>query len=294
LEIDEFQLPSLLPATVPSGGLRESVARQLGLSSGIPVSPAIHDQYAASLGAGAVEAGDVNFGAGTAWVILANASQLTPPITAQAFVCAHPVHGLFGQLLSLGNGGSVIDWAMRLLGHTQVGTCDVDALIDRSPPLSHGLRCWPFMAAGCNAPDVFNRGGRLAGLLLSHGPGDFVRAVLEGLACELARYLRLLHDAGLPVQRLTMCGPGATSRHAPQIVANLARIPVMCVNAPDVSAWGAALVARSLVDPHRSLASISREWKPAQTLVLPDHDAPAYRELLESYLLPFNDERNLG
>jgi xylulokinase len=293
LEIDELQLPALSPANVPCGGLRESAARQLGLTAGIPVSPAIHDQYAASLGAGAVEAGDVNFGAGTAWVILANAPRLAPPITAQAFVCAHLVEGLFGQLLSLGNGGSVIDWAMRLLGHKHVGIGDVDALIDRSPPLSHGLRCWPFMAAGCNVPEEFTRGGRLAGLQLSHGSGDFIRAVLEGLACELARYLQLLRDAGLSVRRLTMCGPGAASRHAPQIVANLARIPVMCVDAPDVSAWGAALVARSLVEPHVSLATIAREWKPAQTLVIPNCDAPAYRELLEYYLVPFNGGRNL-
>ena len=47
-------------------------------------------------------------------------------------------------------------------------------------------------------------------------------------------------------------------------------------------------------DPRLSLAAISREWKQAQTLVAPDRDAPACRELLESYLVPFNDERGLG
>jgi len=66
LRIGEEQLPDLLPATVPAGGLSEEASRQTGLRKGIPVSPAIHDQYAVSLGAGAVHEGDVTFGAGTA------------------------------------------------------------------------------------------------------------------------------------------------------------------------------------------------------------------------------------
>ena len=52
----------------------QEASRQTGLRAGIPVSPAIHDQYAVSLGAGAVREGDVTFGAGTAWVLLANST----------------------------------------------------------------------------------------------------------------------------------------------------------------------------------------------------------------------------
>jgi xylulokinase len=208
LELDEEQLPDLLPANAACGGLLESAASELGLKSGIPVSPAIHDQYAASLGAGAVEAGDVNFGCGTAWVLLANTCQLADPLSPQAFVSVHPIAGLYGQLISLGNGGSVLDWVLRLLGHSRSELLYVDALLDGSRPLSKGLICWPFLSSG-NAPRRFRDGGRLRGLNLAHGPNDIIRAALEGLACELARQLQLIRAAGHAVNRLSMCGPGA-------------------------------------------------------------------------------------
>ena len=53
------------------------LARSTGLRAGIPVSAAIHDQYASALGTGATtEAGTVMVGTGTAWVLLAVSDQL--------------------------------------------------------------------------------------------------------------------------------------------------------------------------------------------------------------------------
>ena len=114
LSLREEQLPELIPATTPAGRLSEEAAARTGLLSGIPVSPAVHDQYAASVGAGSVHLGDVCLGTGTAWVLVANTPKLTPPVAQSTFVCPHPVGGLFGQLLSMANGGSALDWALRL------------------------------------------------------------------------------------------------------------------------------------------------------------------------------------
>jgi xylulokinase len=189
-------------------------------------------------------------------------------------------------LISLGNGGSVLEWAMRLLGYTQADLPHVDALLDGSSPLSKGLICWPFLMHGC-ADHEFVAGGRLGGLTLAQEPGDLLRAVLEGLACELARQLQLIHSAGFSMNRISMCGPGALSRHTPQIIANVVQCPVCCMKIPDVSAWGAAMVARALVEPHLPLATIAHEWMPEYTTIVPDRHARAYRELFQRYLEPF-------
>ena len=61
LGLRDEQLPCLLPAATAAGTLQDAAAEAVGLPRGIPVSPAIHDQYAASLGAAAVDEGDVNF-----------------------------------------------------------------------------------------------------------------------------------------------------------------------------------------------------------------------------------------
>ena len=72
LGIEGKRLPDLVPATESVGGLTAKIAEATGLREGTPVSPAVHDQYAASLGAGSTRSGDVCLGSGTAWVLLAN------------------------------------------------------------------------------------------------------------------------------------------------------------------------------------------------------------------------------
>ena len=272
LGVEETQLPDLLPPTEPAGCLRPEVAERTGLRPGIPVSPAVHDQYAAALGAGSVEPGDVNFGAGTAWVLLANTERLLRPVVDQAFVCSHLVRGIYGQMLSLVTGGSAIEWAMRLLGDEWAGLARVDELADSVPAGSDGLRYWPLL-------------GRLEGIRLAHGPGHLVRAVVEGLACELTRHLGLLTRAGLTPRRLSMCGSAATSRSTPQIVADVANLPVACIDTPDVSALGAAMIASALIGK-RDLLETVRRWSPPGRVVLPGPHRAVYRGVLEEYMAP--------
>ncbi|MBN1908791.1 MAG: hypothetical protein JW818_03550, partial [Pirellulales bacterium] len=200
LGLRDEQLPCLTPATTAAGTLQPAAAQATGLPQGIPVSPAVHDQYAASLGAGSVEQGDVNFGAGTAWVLLANAGELAPPVTDNAFVCRHPVAGLFGQMLSMTNGGSAIDWARNLLG----GCLSIDEALEATPPGAEGLCFWPFLSngprvRGSNHSSSDKLKGRLSGVTLAHGPAHVLRAIVEGLACELLRHVRLLTSAGVGV-----------------------------------------------------------------------------------------------
>ena len=148
LGLRDEQLPCLLPAATAAGTLQDAAAEAVGLPRGIPVSPAIHDQYAASLGAAAVDEGNVNFTAGTAWVLLANTRTLTPPVAEEAYVCEHPVDGLYGQMLSLKNGGSAVQWALGVLGVPAAAAEEVDKAIEAVPPGCDGLRFSPFLAGG--------------------------------------------------------------------------------------------------------------------------------------------------
>ena len=279
--LEESQLPDLLPATSAAGGLCGEVAGRLGLPAGIPVSPAVHDQYAAALGAGVVAPGQLNFGTGTAWVLLAIADQPRPPIVAEAFVCRHVVPGLYGQMLSLCNGGSAIDWVMNLLGHEHATLSQIDDLIQRAPAGSAGLRFWPLLAGVSETAEPLRAGGRLEQITLAHQPCHVVRAVIEGLACELARRLYWLDAEGFAVQQISMCGAGAASRATPEIVAGVTGLPVACSRVAEVSAFGAAMIARCLADGGADLA---RQWSATGRVVEPGPEAAVYRELLEQYL----------
>jgi xylulokinase len=288
LEMAEEQLPPLTPATTAAGPLDADAARSLGLPPGIPVSPAVHDQYTASLGAASVDVGDVNFGAGTAWVLLANAGALSPPAVPDAFVCRHPVDGLYGQLLSMTNGGSAIHWAVNMAGNQCAASNGIDDMLDTIAPGAEGLHFWPFLSGGPRVNGVARMKGRLSGITLAHGPAHLLRAVVEGLACELLRHIRLLADAGIAVHRLTMCGSAASGRNTPQIIADVTQLPVSCVETSDVSALGAAMLARSLVDPGSKLDAIARQWSPSRRTLAPGNNVHLYQPLLEEYFSLFD------
>ena len=287
LALREEQLPDLIPATTAAGRLGEEAADRTGLARGIPVSPAVHDQYAASVGAGSVHPGDVCLGTGTAWVLVANTAKLTGPVARSTFVCPHPVSGLFGQLLSMGNGGSALDWVLKLTGRESISGDRLDDTLDQVPPGSDGLRFRPLLLTGKKLARSMKPGGRLSGITLGHTSGHLLRAAVEGLSCELARHLGFFTAAALPVRRLVMCGVAAASRVTPQIVADLTGHPVSRVTEPSVSALGAAVIGRALVEQDVELRELAEKLTPSSGTVSPGENGPEYGRLLEEYLEPF-------
>ncbi len=298
LGLTEQQLPDLLSVTTAAGPLLPQVAEQTGLPVGIPVSPAIHDQYAATIGVGSVRAGDVCLGTGTAWVLLANVAGLSAPATRETFICPHPVGeidgtipcgGLYGQMLSMGNGGSALQWALALLRQENLSGEALDAMLESVPPGAGGLCFWPLLSPRPAGAAGLADGGRLAGLRLDHGAAEVLRSVVEGLACELNRHLRMLVRAGVPVRRLLMCGTAAASRVTPRILADLTRCPVLCGPEAPVSAIGASVIGRAIAQrvPLGELAlELARQRMPELHALEPCPD-DLYGELVSRYNEPF-------
>jgi xylulokinase len=290
LGLERSRMPVLLRPDEAAGGLLPDVARSLGLPPGIPVGPAVHDQYAAALGSGVVRPGSSMLGTGTAWVILAVTDRLAPPIGGIALAGRHPVPGLFGQMLSMWNGGSCLSWVMKTLGLGAPGVRETDALLSSAPPGSDGLRFRPLLSEGGGHGLPPGTAGRLDGLRLRHTSAHIVRAVVEGLAAELARYLRMMTEGGVPVQSLVMCGKAASSDVTPAVIADTTGFPVDCVSFAETSALGAAVLARSLVEPGTGLAALSNAMRPAVRTVPPGAGREEARRRFEEYLGSFSPE----
>ncbi len=276
------QLPDLLPARQIAGPLREDIAKQLGLAPGIPVSPAVHDQYAAALGCGAIRVGDVMFGAGTAWVLLAAADRLMRPVGPVAWVCDHIVPKRWGQLVSLVVGGSVFKWALDMTRTTGESGDEIDDLLESVSPGSEGLQLYPFMD-GLGMPDRLSA-GLIDNVRLAHGPAHLLRAAAEGLCFELARQLQWLNAGGCPTHRLIMCGGVTRTRVTPQIVADVTGRPVAFPAQPETSAFGAAILARALLEPDTPLEQLADSMAPIQRILQPGSDAATYKPLLADYI----------
>ena len=287
LSIADKDLPTLISVDEPAGGLLREVAQQTGLVEGIPVSAAIHDQYAASVGAGTVAEGDVLVGTGTAWVLLATTGQLMPPIAPRTFVCHHPFEGLYGQLLSMSNGGSAVQWVLEITGQSGLRGEEIDAHLRSVAPYADGLRCWPLLMEGGRAIDGTSPGGRFTGIKLGHSASHLLRATVEGLACELARHLDWFTTAGSPVSRLIVSGPAAVSSVVPQILADVTDRPVTCLSQPEMSAFGAATIARGLVERDIALRDLASAVVPSERMVSPGAERGLYQDLYAEYVQAF-------
>jgi xylulokinase len=277
------QLPALLAPQETAGGLLPELAAKTGLRAGTPVSTAVHDQYASALGTAAVRAGTVMVGTGTAWVLLAVSDRSPAAVNDDAFVCHHVVEGLWGQILSMVNGGSAVTWALELTGLAGQGSDGIDKILEAAPPGAAGVRCWPFMTAFGASGLMPGTLGRFFGLQLSHRAPHIVRSVVEGLAYELNRHLDFLRRAGQPVTELVLGGGAAGSRVTPQILADVTGLPLRCANGNESSLIGAAIIARGLLEPKTSLAALAQAMAPSGKLVRPGPDSAAYREQYQQY-----------
>ncbi|MCL2117030.1 MAG: FGGY-family carbohydrate kinase [Planctomycetaceae bacterium] len=293
LKIDKSQLPELIEPQQPAGTLLPEIARQIGLSEDVFVSAPVHDQYAAALGTGAVHSGDVMFGAGTAWVLLAVSDRPAATATDDAFLCTHLVPGLYGQIVSLSNGGSSFQWAINLLGLQSLTQDEVDRMILGVPAGCDGLQFWPLLSSFDVAGLQPGTHGRLMGLQLYHGQSHIMRAVVEGLACELFRYLRFLHNSGIAMKRLIMCGKAGSSLITPQILADVTDLPVMCASYSGASALGAAVLVAGVLQPDESLQRMAKRMATPVREVLSGVNHEVYRQLRQEYLaaLPWHTER---
>ena len=104
------------------------------------------------------------------------------------------------------------------------------------------------------------------GMTLSSGRGHLVRALLEGIAAQVAALTDLVaDDLGQPLTRLRVDGGLTRSAVLMQAQADLARIPVEIYPSAHATPLGAAACARLALDPAASLAEVVGTWTPQHT-----------------------------
>jgi sugar (pentulose or hexulose) kinase len=239
--VSREQFPTVAAAGTRVGSLCASVAERTGLKRGTPLYLGGGDQQCATLGAGAVGAGDASLCLGSAAVIEVPTNRPPDAMGAtEAYYCqAHVVPG-FRVIEAFHNAfGSSLDWGAAML------QCDVPALHElaaSSPPGARGVTFYPYLA-GIGSPDFDpSVPGTLTGLRLHHAREDIARAVLEGCCLEARRILESLEPAQ-PVERLIASGNALRGRLLPELLAAVLERPVELNVNPDASLVGAAALA---------------------------------------------------
>jgi glycerol kinase len=102
-------------------------------------------------------------------------------------------------------------------------------------------------------------------MTLSSSRGHLVRALLEGIAAQVATLTSLVaQDLGSPLTRLRVDGGLTRSRTLMQAQADLAQLPVDVYPSAHATPLGAAACARLALEPGLSVDDAVAGWEPEE------------------------------
>jgi xylulokinase len=194
-------LPKANPSFYVAGSLQKDVAKELGLTEGIPVSYKAGDQPNNALSLNVLEPGEVAATAGTSGVIygVTDKKKYDPLSRVNTFL--HVNHNQsqtrLGVLLCINGTGILNSWLKR---HNGSGLTynDMNDMAAKVSPGSEGLSIMPF---GNGAERVLgNRdiGARIAGLNFNiHTNAHMFRAAQEGTAFSFRYGLDIMKEVGI-------------------------------------------------------------------------------------------------
>ncbi len=230
----------------------------------LPVTGLIVDQQAALLAQACLEPGTAKCTYGTGAFVLAqtgrdavrSASGLTSSVAWR--LGSETSYCLDGQVYTA---ASAVRWAV------DAGFLDSAAGLDAgAAPSSDGVLFVPGFA-GLAAPwwDP-TATGPISGLRLGTGAGQVVRALLEGIACQVAELTALVgHDVGTALTGLRVDGGLTRSAALMQAQADLCQVPVEVYPSAHATPLGAAACARLALEPDADLAALVGGWTPERT-----------------------------
>lgn len=200
-DFDEGLIPAVKAVFSGHGGLLSSVAKELALTPGIPVSYKAGDQLNNALSLNVMNPGEVAATAGTSGVIYAVTDELMVDKESRVNSFAHVNHTVdsrrLGVLLCINSCGIMNSWAKRIVSPFSSYTTMNEAAA-RIPVGSEGLKVLPF---GNGAERMFGNktlGAHFIDLnLTKHSEAHIFRAVQESVAYAFRYGLDIMRENGL-------------------------------------------------------------------------------------------------
>jgi len=213
--IKKQMLGEIVQASDVIGRLKKDTTKTIGLEAGIPVFAGGHDQYCASLGAGAAKTNRILVSCGTAWVLLATTSKMVFDPQRQFCPGPHVKKNLYGLMYAISNGGIIYDWGRKIF------SCEFDSFKEPSGIII--------------APEFNTGNGAILNLNLSTNSHQILQAIVVCLCFQVRKCLERVEEilpSGEKMKKIVMIG-GATRN--PLVAKLLASITGRNVIVPEIS-----------------------------------------------------------
>ncbi|WP_407561892.1 xylulokinase [Streptomyces sp. 184] len=240
-DVDPALFPEIVPSTTVAGPLLPEAAEATGLAAGTPVVLGGGDGPLAALGAGVIDPADgaYTYLGSSSWVSLSAERPLHDP-RMRTMTFDHVVPGRYVPTATMQAGGASLDWVAEVLRPDQDGGRFPELLAAAADADTAGLYFLPHLLGERSPYWNAAAAGAFLGLTRHHLQAHLTRAVLEGVAFNLATCVGAFREAGHPVDRVDAIGGGAASDLWLQILADV---------------WGATVRRRSIVEEANSLGA---------------------------------------
>jgi len=243
-QIEGSLMPEIVPSTTVIGLITARAARDSGLAQGTPVVIGGGDGPIAAAGLGIVNPSDgayVYLGS-SSWVSMASDNPLLDSPLMRTMTFNHVCSDRFVPTATMQSGGGSLHWIADLLSDKQDRNrfANLVARAETAEASGENLYFLPYLL-GERSP-IWNPRARGAfiGLSRHHAAEHLTKAVLEGVAFNLAVCLDAFREGGISINQVDAIGGGAASDTWLQILADV---------------WDCKINRRSIVDEANSLGA---------------------------------------
>jgi sugar (pentulose or hexulose) kinase len=264
------QLPEIRNPEHVLGGLREDMARELGLPSGLPVVAGCGDFPASLLGSGVCSPGESAEITGTSTLL---ATLVEAPSFNSRVGHIRSVLGGWIQFAVIDAGGESIRWARNVLGDAS-RFADIDTMAASIEPGCGGLLFLPYLN-GERLGGVVNSRAQFFGITAAHSRQHCYRSVMEGVAFAARRSLEALDDVS---PQLIASGGGARSDVWLNMKASVYQLPLRVPENTESGLLGAAILAGTGVGCFSKPTAGVEQMVRIQSEYFPDPELVAFYE----------------
>lgn len=201
-------IPDIVPAFGNQGTLLPSVASELGLKPGIPVTYRAGDQPNNAFSLNVLKPGEIAATAGTSGVVYGVTDQYAYDPKSRVNIFAHVNHtgqdAHLGILLCINGTGILNSWIQKNIGVTKLSYAEMDKLASQIPIGSDGLVIIPFGNGAERVIENRNLGCHIKNLNFNqHNSSHVIRSAQEGIAFSFKYGIDIMaENTGLHVNQI--------------------------------------------------------------------------------------------
>lgn len=271
--VADRMLAQVVPAGTVAGRLSRDGAAQMGLSTDTVAVVGAQDQKCAAFGAGlAPDIATASLGTATAISALVNKPvyRLNAPIPCFPYL----QKGTWVLEAPISTTGGAINWLREALRPVapDLSYAAIMDLAAQAPPGAAGVHFFPYLAGAGVPHGQLDARAAFSGLTLGTRVQHLARAVMEGVAYEIAGAVRAMQQAGCRIRRLQAFGGGVRSRLWCEIIAAAVDIPLLVCPEAETAVRGAAMLAAKGALPAEQAAAFQDALRCESRLIRIDEE----------------------